>query len=189
MEYNFVILKTKTYTSEKDLKKDLSRVNIQVNVLSLKIVSHYTFRHPKHVNFISSLILLRYVVSTYGTPAQRGQLANIRFIVSARRATECGNTEWKRGVGWESGQTRVGKEKKKENRSRRRRFSIDGRLNNSKASCPAIFKRRAPTCACGRNPWSNSASPNKCILLMERGDAFTSRIVYPALALAEAHRE
>lgn len=69
-------------------------------------------------------------------------------------------------------------------RSRRRRFSIDGRLNNSKASCPAIFKRRAPTCACGRNPCSNSASPNKCILLMERVDAFTSRIVYPALALA-----
>lgn len=62
-----------------------------------------------------------------------------------------------------------GREKKEEGkRGRRRRFSIDGRLNNSKASCPAIFKRRAPTCACGRNPWSNSGSPNKCILLMER---------------------
>lgn len=102
MEYNFVILKTKTYTFEKD-KKDLSQVNIQVSVLSLKIVSHYTFRHSKHVNFISSLILLRYIVSTYSTPTQRGQLVNIRFIVSARRATECGNTEWKRGLAEKAG--------------------------------------------------------------------------------------
>lgn len=73
----------------------------------------------------------------------------------------------------------------------RRRLSIDGRLNNSKASCPAIFKRRAPTCACGRNPWSNSASPNKCILLMERrrggGEGggrrfYVSNPIYPELS-------
>lgn len=89
------------------------------------------------------------------------------------------------GHGWEGREGKEGRE-----RSRWRRLSIDGRLNNSKASCPAIFKRRAPTCACGRNPWSNSASPNKCILLMEeregagggKRDAFTSRILYIQLS-------
>lgn len=97
--------------------------------------------------------------------------SNIRFIVSARveqpslatpRGGEGLKEDEKAVIGWEGREGKEGRE-----RSRWRRLSIDGRLNNSKASCPAIFKRRAPTCACGRNPWSNSASPNKCILLME----------------------
>lgn len=103
-------------------------------------------------------------------------MANIRFIVSLSRATERGvATGWRKGgtevVGGDGKRGKGGKGGREQ--SRRQRFSIDGRLNNSKASCPAIFKRRAPTSACGRNPWSNSASPNKCILLMAgRGRRF-----------------